>query len=861
MRISAAFTFVLLLVGFVGLAGLAAHGQKLTTLYTFCAQGTDAPCNDGAAPDASLIQGSDGNFYGTTIGGGLYGEGTVFRVTPSGTLTTIYSFCKLGGADCTDGAQPQGGVIEGSDGNFYGTTSSGGIPQTYDLCNLPTPFTCGTVFKLTPSGELTTLHSFCSQVSSTNGCLDGANPNGLVLGSDGNFYGTAPGGNAGGTIFEISPSGTFNTVYAFCEQVGCTYGPGGLVLGSDGNFYGATGAGYGESIINGSVFKLTPGGVLTNLAYFCNVSGCLAGGSPASRLVEGSDGNFYGTTTEGELDGSVFRVAPTGGGTTLHLFCSLADCADGAAPYGGLIQGTDGNFYGTTYLGGGGAQSECISGVYGCGTIFKISPTTLTLTTLHSFCNGETYPDCTDGALPIAGLVQATDFNFYGVTGGLTESGPNVGQGVFFVLAALPVARVSPAKLTFASQDEGTTSSSQPVTLKNAGHEALTVSSVVASGDFSETDNCVGSLAVGRSCTVNVFFEPTQTGARTGSLTITDNNVGINGSQQTVSLTGTGANPGASLSATTLAFGNEGINTTSLGKKVTLTSSGTTPLNNISVAIIGPNQSDFLQTSTCPAKLNVGAKCAITVTFTPSLLAAESATLQVTDSAANSPQTIALSGTGVADTTFTPTSEKFGDVLQGTSSTARTFDLKNNQSTAVSISEMTFTGTNQGDFSQTGGTCGTSLAAKESCTILVTFTPSVLGAESATLSVTSNAEPPYNSLTSTLSGTGIAQAAVSPTSINYGTQKVGTTSSARNVTLKNNLSSALTISPFSFTGADPGDFNVSTTTCGASLAANSTCTISIVFTPTATGGRAATLNVNDSANNSPQTVSLTGAGD
>jgi len=858
MRIFAAFTSALLLVGLVGLAGSAAHGQQLTTLYNFCSLG-GLDCTDGSAPSGYLIQGSDGNFYGTTTGGGQYGQGTVFKVTPTGTLTTLYSFCAQGGADCTDGAQPVAGVIEGSDGNFYGTTAAGGIPQTYDLCNAPTPFTCGTVFKITPSGELTTLYSFCSQVSN-NSCPDGANPNGLALGSDGNFYGTAPGGNAGGTIFKITPTGAFTTVYAFCEQQeGCTYGPGGLVRGSDGNFYGETGAGFGESVINGAVFKVTPSGVLTILQYFCNISGCLGEGPPSARLVEGRDGNFYGTTTSGYPHGSVFRVAPTGGGTTLYDFCSLADCADGTVPYGGLIQGSDGNFYGTTYVGGGGSESECLSGWDGCGTIFKITPDG-TLTTLHVFCSEGTWPTCTDGELPVAGLVQATDFNFYGVGGGGIHGSGNGSGGVFFALAALPVASVSPTGLTFGSQDEGTTSASQSVTLSNTGQEALAVSSVAASGDFSETDDCVGSVAVGSTCTINVFFKPTQTGTRTGTLTITDNNHGISGSQQTVSLTGTGANPGATLSATTLAFGNEGIQTTSSGKKVTLTSSGTTSLRNIRVAVIGPNQADFSQTNTCPATMNVGAQCSITVTFTPSLLASESATLRVTDNTVNSPQTVALSGTGVADVTLTPASETFGSVPQATSSAPKTFTLKNNQSTALSISEITFTGTNQGDFSQSGGTCGTSLDAKDSCTILVTFTPSLLGAESATLSVTSNAEPPYNSLTSTLSGTGIAQAMVSPTSLTYGKQKVGTTSAAHNVTLKNNLSSALTIGPFSFTGADQGDFNVSTTTCGASLAAKSTCTISIVFKPTATGRRAATFNMNDSANNSPQTVPLTGIG-
>ena len=887
MRISAAFTFALLLVGFVSLAGSAAQGQQLTPLYNFCAQ---TNCTDGSGPSGYLIQGSDGNFYGITSSGGAYGQGTVFKVTPTGSLTTLYSFCKAG-ALCADGAQPLAGVLQGSDGNFFGTTTGGGIAGTSDTCGNGGlgggVYTCGTVFKLTPSGQLTTLYTFCSQIVVIGGnsfCGDGSNPvEGLIQDSEGTFYGTTTRGGAGGgdegTIFKLSPepeggcpagsnsgNGYCGTViYNTCQSSGCGGGPSALIQGLDGSFYGAMGGGFGVQGVDGSLFEITPSsGVLTTLFYFCTSgSTCPAGdGAEPLGVIQGSDGNLYGTTylygNTGGIGGAVFQFNPNSTPpalNVLHVFCSLNDCADGRGPTSGVIQGSDGDFYGMTVFGDG-TESECSPGYFGCGTVFKITSTG-TLTTLHAFCSEGTPPNCADGTgLGGTGLVQGADFNFYGTAGG----GANA-AGIFFVLAALPVAKVSPASLPFASQDEGTTSSSKPVTLSNTGQEALTVASVVASGDFSETDNCVGAVAVGSSCTVNVFFKPTQTGTRTGTLTITDNNVGINGSQQTVSLTGTGANPGASFSATTLAFGTEGIHTTSLGKKVTLTSSGTTSLNNLSVAIIGPNQADFLQTNTCPVTLNVGAKCTITVTFTPSLLAAETATLQVTDNAASSPQAIALSGTGVADATLTPTSEKFGNIPQATSSPAKTINFKNNQSTAVGISEITFTGTNQGDFSQIGGTCGTSLAAKGSCSILVTFTPSLLGAESATLSVTSNAEPPYNLLTSTLSGAGIAQAAVSPTSINYGKQKVGTTSSARNVTLKNNLSSALTINPFSFTGADQGDFHVLTTTCGASLAAKSTCTISIVFKPTATGGRAATLNVNDSANNSPQTVSLTGTGD
>jgi len=872
-------TITAVLAILVSLWGLPAKAQQLTPLYNFCSLSN---CADGGIPEGPLIQASDGNFYGTTLSGGQYGQGTVFKVTTTGSLTTLYSFCKTGG-DCTDGAQPSAGVIEGSDGNFYGTTVGGGIAGTYDQCGdahvgTPPTYTCGTAFRLTPSGELTTLYTFCSQING-NSCADGSNPLvSLIEDSAGNFYGTTPTGGTGGgagTIFKLSPqpeggcpaganpgNGYCETViYNTCQSNGCGWGPSALIQGPDSSFYGAMSAGFGVPGVDGSLFEITPSsGVLTTLFYFCSSgSKCPAGdGASPWGVVQGSDGNLYGTTylygNTGGVGGAVFQFNPntsTDPLNVLHVFCSLTDCADGQGPTSGVIQGSDGDFYGMTVFGDG-TESECSPGYFGCGTIFKVTSTG-TLTTLHAFCSAGTPPKCTDGmGQQSTGLVQGSDFNFYGTAAGGTN-----GAGIFFVLAALPVANTSPSSLTFGSQDEGTTSASQPVILSNAGQEALVVSSVATSGDFSETDNCVGSVAVGSSCTVDVFFKPTQTGTRTGTLTITDNNHGISGSQQTDPLTGTGANPGATLSVTTLAFGNQGIGNTSSAKKVTLTSSGTTSLMNISIAITGTNAADFTGTNNCPATLKVDSKCTIGITFTPTVLAAESATLQVTDNAANSPQAIALTGTGVADVTLTPTSENFGNVPQGTSSVARNLTLRNNQSAALSISAISFTGANEADFSQTGGTCGTSLAPKESCSITVTFTPSLIAAASAVLSVTSNAQPPYNSVTSNLSGTGIAQANLTPSSINYGTQKIGTTSAAKTLTLKNNLSTTLTGISYSTTGP----FAVSTSTCGTTLGSKATCTISVTFSPTETGKVTGTLTVNDSANNSPQMTNMTGTGD
>jgi uncharacterized repeat protein (TIGR03803 family) len=327
--------------------------------------------SNGASPSGSLVQGTDGNLYGTTEDGGANGDGTVFKITPSGTLTTIYNFCSETG--CTDGEAPDAGLALGTGGNFYGTTYGGG-ENYYGECTTG----CGTLFKITPSGTRTTLYTFCSESS----CLDGKNPVGpLVLGSDGNFYGTTVGGgtSGAGTIFRISSSGLMDTLSSFCPPSGCTgtdgaYPEAGLVQGNDGNFYGTTEDGGANGA--GIVFKITPSGTLTTLHNFCSLTDCNDGQDPWDGVVQGSDRNFYGTTEDGgpNLGGVVFKITPSGKLTTLYTFCSEAGCSDGESPIAGLVQGSDGNFYGTT---DGGGTSRA-------GTVFRITPSG-TLTTLHSF--------------------------------------------------------------------------------------------------------------------------------------------------------------------------------------------------------------------------------------------------------------------------------------------------------------------------------------------------------------------------------------------------------------------------------------------------------------------------------------------
>ena len=359
--------------------GIGLSAQTFTPLHSF--DGTD-----GAWPYAALVQATNGYLYGTTSGGGANGiGGTVFKITPSGTLTMLYSFCSQSG--CMDGDQPFAALVQATNGYLYGTTTLGGG--------------YGTVFKTTPSGTLKTLHSFSS--GADGGVPDAA----LVQATNGYLYGTTQGGGANGafgTIFKMTPSGMLTTLYSTCSQSGCPDGgyPNALVQATNGDFYGTMYLGGANGY--GTVFKITPSGTLTTLYSFCSQGAnpdCTDGYEPLAALVQATDGDFYGTTYAGGANGygTVFKITPSGTLKTLYSFCSQSACTDGAYPYAGLVQATDGNLYGTTY----GAP---FSSTY--GTVFKITSSG-TLTTLHSFGG-------LDGAHPIAGLVQDTNGKFYGTT-------------------------------------------------------------------------------------------------------------------------------------------------------------------------------------------------------------------------------------------------------------------------------------------------------------------------------------------------------------------------------------------------------------------------------------------------------------
>jgi uncharacterized repeat protein (TIGR03803 family) len=366
---------------------LSAPAQTLNVLYNF---GTNS--GDPLFPlYAGLIaQGQDGSLYGTTPLGGSLNDGAVFKVTPAGTMTVLHSFGE------GDGEAPFGGLTLGTDGNLYGTTFF-------------------TIFKITSSGQLTTLYSFSGD-SDPNGWEPYAPP---VQGADGNFYGATSAGafDGGGAVYRITPSGSITRLHSFSVSDGYTpYDA--LIQGVDGNFYGTTSQGGSGSV--GTVFRITPTGTLTVLYNFDTTHGATS----YSSLIQASDGNFYGTTEAGGSFGYgvIFRMTPAGQLTVLHNFTGGSD---GGNPTAGLTLATDGNFYGTTDVGG----------TLDDGVVFKLTPLG-TFSVVYNF-------DVVHGAYPVTPLIQNTNGKFYGDA----QEGGTANEGTFFSLDVSlgPFVRLVPA--------------------------------------------------------------------------------------------------------------------------------------------------------------------------------------------------------------------------------------------------------------------------------------------------------------------------------------------------------------------------------------------------------------------------------
>jgi len=437
--------------------------------------------------------------------------------------------------------------------------------------------------------------------------------------------------------------------------------------------------------------------------------------------------------------------------------------------------------------------------------------------------------------------------------------------GLFGWGASMGTVSLNNTSLSFGDQFVGTTSAAQRVTMTNTGSGTLTFFGFSVSGDFTANTNCPGTLAVNASCFFDVFFSPSSLGPKAGTVSIVTDTLG---SPNTISLAGNGTPaPAVSLSSSLLDFGERLVgSSTMLG--ITLTNSGGAPLLITSITAFGAPV--FTQSNDCPlspASLAIAGTCTITVMFSPDATFDHNGLVSIVSNAPGSPHTVELFGVGftLPGVMFSPTSVNFGGQIIGTTSAAQSITLTNtgdgSTQSALTITSISITGTDAGDFVQTNDCplSPTTLGPSTACTIMVTFGPATVGAKSAAVSVSSDAAgSPHMAA---LNGTGVTPPNVmlSATSLTFSAQIVGTTSTAQTVTLTNSGGFTLTITSIVVGGANAGDF-MQTNNCGTSVAAGANCTITVTFRPGGTGTRTATITITDNAAGSPRQISLTGTG-
>jgi uncharacterized repeat protein (TIGR03803 family) len=745
------------------------------TLYSFGATGADA-----TNPGAGLTIDSSGNLYGTTAGGGIYDYGTVFELSKGtgGTWTekVLSNFGNYYGA----GTQPEAGLIIDGKGNLYGTTGGGGANQM------------GTVFELSPATGGTWTLNYIWNFGT--GALYEDSPFGsLVVDADGNLYGTTADGGDGayfsgsGTAFELSPGTggvwTEKILYSFgATSTDARTPSANMVFDTHGNLYGTSIHGGAQDNTNGgTVFELSPstGGVWTEQVLW-SFGGGSDGLNPGGNLIIDAQGNLYGVTTTGGLnsnDGIAFELSPAGGGVwsekILHNFGATS--SDGQSPYGSLLADTAGNLYGVTGSGGidssgtafkiaGVIQSAAATptfspapGTYSEAQTVEISDTT-TGATIYYTTNGST-PTTSSTKYSQAIDVSATEtIKAIAVATGLPNS--PVASATYTI--ASPAATLSATSLSFPSTAVGSTSTLS-FTITNSGGGDLSVTGISNTGtnpsDFSHTSNCGGNpLAAGSACTVAVTFTPAAAGTFSATLNIADN---ATGSPQTVTMTGTGtaSGPMAKLSTTSLSFPATAVGSTST-LPLTITNSGSGSLSVSAIGNTGTNPSDFSHTSNCGGNpLATGKSCTVEVTFTPAAAGTFTATLNITDNATGSPQTVTMTGTGTASgpiAKLSATSLSFPATAVGSTSTLA-LTITNSGTGSLSVSAIGNTGTNPSDFSHTSNCGGNPLAAGKSCTVEVTFTPAAAATFTATLNITDNATGSPQAVTMTGTGTASGQ--------------------------------------------------------------------------------------------------------
>jgi len=853
---------------------LNASGKPLATAYV---QGT------GYGPRVNFLSATQTNLgtgFNSPTGVAEDGHGNIF-VTDGGN-TSLYEL----EAGCTPSActkltlissfvRPNSVAVDGAGNIFVADAGAGedGYGALYELLAGCTPSAC-------------TVLSLGSNFSNPGGFSGFYSPTGVAVDGSGNIFLTDagnPGGDSG--VYELQTG---------CTPSACTV----LTLNTDLSFPQAVAVDG-----NGNIFVGGYGGLAELLApctpVACTVNTLDGSSSPLGVAVDGS-GNLFATDSFANTVSELLAVGgsvPSTDPTTLTLASGfnnpigvavdpsgnvlVADTENSRVAMLNLSTPPTANFPTLTSVGSidttdGPRTVQVIDGgnsplVFAPPTSggnpsypanFPVNSADHNLCSssaplgVNSICDVSANFDPT-AAGANSGSVVLTDNTLN--QSNATQSIALTGQGK----APAPIVTLSTKTLAFGSEDIGAITASQTVTLTNTGTASLSITSIAITGtnasSFVFANSCGTTLAAGANCTIHGHFGPLSSGALTAAITITDNAAG---SPQSVALTGTGVAAAAvKLSTTSLAFGSVNIGSISGSTVVTLTNSGSAALSITSINVTGADASSFVFVSGCGTSLAAGANCTIHGHFGPLVAGALTAAITITDNAAGSPQSVALSGTGVAIplVKLSATSFSFGSVNFGSTSGSAVITLTNSGSAALSITSIAVTGADASSF-DFANSCGTTLAAGANCTIHGHFGPLAAGALTAAITITDNAAGSPQSIA--LSGTGVAIPIVSlsATKVSFGTVKVGAISGSETVTLTNTGDATLTITSIVVTGTNASSF-VFANSCGSTLAAGANCTIHGHFGPTTTGALSASITITDNAGGSTQTIALSGTGD
>jgi hypothetical protein len=544
------------------------------------------------------------------------------------------------------------------------------------------------------------------------------------------------------------------------------------------------------------VAKLNSAG--SALVYSTYVGG--SGPDSASAVALDSLGDAYiaGRTSSSDFP-TVNAFQPSNGGSPIDAFVTKLNAAGSALVYSSYLGGTGDFQYAT------GIATDNMGNAY------------------------------------VTGTTNAVDFPI--VAGFQTA---NAGGNDAFVAKIGGGPALAPADLDFGEETVGMPSAPLISTLTNTSDTALNIESIsftgTNSGDFSQVNNCGTTLVANGTCNITVTFTPSATGARTAALS-------VNGSPQTLALTGTGVLPAITFSPTSLSFGNQTVNTVSPPQNTTLTNTGPGILTIANISASGA----FLQTNTCGGAVNPGANCMISVTFAPSVSGTLTGVVSVTDNALGSPQSLTVTGVGVLPAvTFSPVKLVFQDQAVFTTSSAQSTTLTNTGLGVLTIVNVSVSG----PFSQTNTCGGATLNPGAACTISVKFTPKTKGTLTGSVSVTDNASGSPQTLLLTGTGTYIQ---FTPTGLSFGNQPVDTQSLPKKITMTNKGSTSVSITSIALAGPNAGDFT-ETNTCGTTIASGASCFITVKFTPSAKGKRTANVSANDNGGGSPQRAAVSGTG-